>query len=86
MPLRLGPVAFPLGVIAGNHSVNPILFRSLEPQNDGKVSLSKTKVAGMADFLVVPHSHTFIMKSAVVHAQVAHFLRNGSFQKAQAPN
>lgn len=81
IPLRLGPANFSLGVIAGSRTVNPLLSLSLENPDDGKVSVSKTKVDGMDDFLVVPHSHTFIMKAPIVLEQVAHFLRHGEFQR-----
>jgi hypothetical protein len=34
----------------------------------------------MTDFLEVPHSHTFIMKSDEVARQVVEFLRHGRFR------
>jgi hypothetical protein len=34
----------------------------------------------MKDFLIVPHTHTFIMSSARVSRQTIHFLREGSFE------
>jgi triacylglycerol lipase len=84
IPMSLGPVSFPLGVIAGNHTINPILSLSLENPDDGKVSVGKTKVAGMSDFVVVPHSHTFIMQADVVIRQVIHFLEHGFFLHSDA--
>lgn len=37
-----------------------------------------------ADFLVVPHTHTFLMNSREVARQVTHFLRHGGFERDSA--
>jgi pimeloyl-ACP methyl ester carboxylesterase len=79
VPLALGPVDYELGVIAGTKSVNLILSLSLPNPNDGKISVQNTKVAGMKDFITVPHSHPFIMNSDLVAEQTINFLREGSF-------
>ena len=79
IPLTLGPVAFPLGVIAGTRTFNPILSLSLPNPDDGKVSVENTKIEGMIDFIEVPHTHTFIMRAEIVIEQVEYFLKNGSF-------
>jgi hypothetical protein len=47
--------------------------------DDGKVSVERAKVAGMSDFIVVAHSHPFIMKSEEVIAQILAFLSGGQF-------
>jgi hypothetical protein len=80
VPLSLGPVSFTLGVIAGNKTFNPMLSLSLPNPDDGKVSVAKTKVEGMTDFIEMPHTHTFIMRSDDVIRQTIHFLQNGRFQ------
>jgi triacylglycerol lipase len=77
LPARLPPVAFEPGVIAGERSLNPVFSRLLEGPNDGKVSVRRAAVAGMRDFLVVPHSHPFIMRAPSVIAQSLHFLEHG---------
>ena len=81
LPLSLGPVDFPLGIITGNeNSVFDFWLDDMFPgENDGKVSVARAKVGGMADFLVLPHTHTFIMQEEDVMAQVAFFLKNGRF-------
>lgn len=84
VPLSLGPVDFPLGVIAGNTTINPLLSLSLPNPDDGKVSVEKTKVEGMTDFIVMPYSHPFIMKRKNVINQVIYFLENGHFRHPQS--
>lgn len=77
--LNLGPVDFELGVIAGSRSMNPFYSSILPGPDDGVVAVERTKVEGMADFLVVPYSHRSIMKKKEVIAQVVYFLEHGSF-------
>lgn len=79
IPLSLGPVSFELGVIAGTESINPILSQSLPNPDDGKVSVNNTKVEGMSDFIMVPYTHTFIMRSSEVIDQALHFIETGHF-------
>ncbi len=79
LPANLGPVNYPVGVIAGNRTFNPILSQFLPNPDDGKVSVARTKVDGMADFVVVNVSHPFIMQDETVIEHSITFLRTGSF-------
>jgi triacylglycerol lipase len=81
LPQRLGPVDFPLGVIAGDVSLNPFFSRVLEAPDDGKVSVESTKIAGMTDFAVVHSSHTWMMWRAQTLRYILAFLREGNFGK-----
>jgi len=81
VPVQLPPPDFELGVIAGNRSLNPLFSAIIRGDNDGTVSVSRTRLHGMQDFLVVPHSHTFIMNSTAVLDQVVHFLEHGRFRR-----
>lgn len=81
VPLNLGPADFELGIITGNKSLNLILSLLIPGKDDGKVSVERAKLQGMSDFLVVPHSHTFIMESDDVIKQTIHFLYHGYFKK-----
>jgi triacylglycerol lipase len=75
----LGPVDFPLGVIAGTKSIDPISSLILSGPHDGKVTVENTKVEGMADHLTLPVNHTFLMRDKTVLQQAALFLATGAF-------
>ena len=79
IPSQLGPVSFELGIIAGTETFNPILSQFLPNPDDGKVSVERTKVEGMSDFIVVPHAHPFIMQSPVVIDHALLFIETGRF-------
>ena len=79
MPIKLGPVNFQLGVIAGNKSINPLLSKLIPDINDGKVSVRRTRVEGMKDFVVMPYTHSFIIRREKVIKQALHFIQQGCF-------
>ncbi len=81
LPAQLGPVNFELGVIAGDRSINPINSIRLPGPDDGKVTVERTKVPGMKDFLLVHDNHTFLMRNATVLEQIEYFLQCGHFRR-----
>lgn len=79
IPSRLGPVAFELGVIAGTATINILASAMLPDEDDGKVTLERTKVDGMDDFLIVDDSHRYMLRSDIVTRNTTAFLRTGRF-------
>ena len=79
LPNRLKSINVDVGIIAGTKSIEP-WFSSLIPgKDDGKVSVKRTQLDEMKDFLSVPHTHTFIMCSLKVLRQIKNFLKHGKF-------
>ncbi len=81
VPNRLGGATFPLGVVAGNRSINWINSVLIPGPDDGKVSIERTKLAGMADHVVIAATHPFIMRNPAAIRQVLAFLRGGAFER-----
>ena len=82
LPNRLPAPWFEVGVIAGTRSLSPLGAYVVPGEDDGTVSVASTRLDGMRDFIQVDASHSFIMRSDEVGAQVIEFLRAGRFQPA----
>ncbi|PLW69687.1 alpha/beta fold hydrolase [Pseudohalioglobus lutimaris] len=80
LPALLGPVAYPVGIIAGSNNNRPWTPSGPIGPSDGTVLVEETRVAGMTDFITVPASHSFLMWHDFVLEQVSHFLNHGSFR------
>jgi triacylglycerol lipase len=85
VPRRLGPVSFELGIIAGTFNYLPFLPGQPEGPSDGTVAVAETIVPGMADFIEMPVSHSFMMWDNDVLAQVIYFLEHGRFERHSPP-
>ncbi len=72
-------IDYPLGVIAGNMSINPLAPWFLSGEHDGIVPVERTKIEGMADHIVIQATHSFMMFNSKVMDQVKCFLDEGKF-------
>lgn len=78
----LPAVDYPVGIIAGDRSLDPIASRFMLPgADDGRVTVARTKLDGMADHVVIAASHAFMMKNKEAIAQTIAFLRSGKFTR-----
>jgi pimeloyl-ACP methyl ester carboxylesterase len=75
------PVDYPVGIIAGNRSGDPISSRLLPKPHDGRVSVENTKLDGMADHIVIGTSHPWLPGNRAAIAQTIAFLRDGRFSR-----
>jgi hypothetical protein len=80
---QLGPVKGEIGIITGVSSSDPWFSPVIPGDDDGKVSVESAKLDEMSDFMTVPNGHTFIMRDEIVIKQILHFLKQGSFYRAE---
>jgi pimeloyl-ACP methyl ester carboxylesterase len=76
---------YQVGAIAGVQRLGiGMLLVRLEGDNDGVVRVEETRVPGLRDHVVLPVTHSGMLVSARVAAQVAAFLSQGRFLPAPA--
>lgn len=84
IPNQLGAVNFELGIIAGDRSINWInSLTMIDGADDGKVSVKRTKVAGMADHIVIHATHPYLMRNKQAIRETIQFLDTGRFIKRE---
>ena len=74
-----GSVDYELGILAGDFSLDPLSSLLIPGANDGKVSVSSSKLPGMQDHCIIKASHTFFPSNQHVLQQTATFLQQGKF-------
>ena len=70
---------YPLGVIAGCVSLDPIANLFIPWPHDGKISVARTKLRNMADHIILPTPHDLTASDPLAIFQVQHFLKHGHF-------
>ncbi len=80
VPNQLNPIEGEIGIIIGNSSSDPWFSWLIPGEDDGKVSVTSSKLNEMKDFLIVDHGHTFIMNKDDVIKQILSFLEFGEFK------
>ncbi len=80
-------VDFPLGIIGGNASINPLAPWVLgnNGDHDGIVPIERMKIEGMTDMIILKTSHMLMVLSPEVRKQVSHFLEHEKFDHPKGP-
>ncbi len=82
---NIGKITYPLGIIAGSASINPLapLFipRPKVGAHDGIVPVERTKIDGMSDHIVLKTNHSLMMFNPKVMEQAVYFLENEEFKR-----
>ncbi|MGH6708816.1 MAG: esterase/lipase family protein [Bradyrhizobium sp.] len=79
------PIDYPVGIIAGNRSIDPVSSLYLPKPHDGRVSVENTKLDGMTDHIVIGTSHPWLPGNRLAIAQTIAFLRDGKFSSSSLP-
>lgn len=76
------PAGWELGSLAGTLNIGlGRLVGDMPGPADGTVAVAETRLAGMADHICLPVSHTGMLLAPTVAAQVCAFLATGHFQR-----
>jgi len=75
----LGTPDYPLGILAGNRSIDPFSSCLIRGPDDGKVSVARTKLPEMSAHMVLPACHTWFPQHPGVIRQTVSFLADGYF-------
>ncbi len=71
-----------VGVIAGTRRIGlGRFFTDLPGPNDGVVTVDETRIAGLADHIVLPLSHTGMLFARSAAGQTVRFLKTGKFAR-----
>lgn len=77
-------ITYPLGIIAGTRSINPLALWALPKSkvgaHDGIVPVERTKIDGMTAHITLPVNHTFMMFNRDVMEQTEQFLEKEKFK------
>ncbi len=77
---QLPAINFDCAVITGDRSINWINSLMIPGHDDGKVSTTSARVAGMRAYKVLHATHPMIMKKQAVIQEVIHYLQTGTLR------
>jgi pimeloyl-ACP methyl ester carboxylesterase len=76
----LPPIDYPVGVVAGSRTLDPIAWYFILPRpNDGRVSVASSKLDRMTDHVTIKTPHSGLIRHPIAAAQTIAFLRAGQF-------
>jgi pimeloyl-ACP methyl ester carboxylesterase len=76
----IGSVDYPLGIIAGDRTLYPVeSWLMLPGPNDGRVTVERTRVTGMADHITLHATHALMTRNSTVIKQALRFVGTGAF-------
>lgn len=73
---------YEIGTIAGDRTIDPLSSFIIPGDDDGKVSIASTRIAGEKDHIVLHANHATMPSNAAVIIETAHFLQYGFFRRA----
>ena len=76
---RLATPTVEFGIIAGGKGNDEGFSQGLPGDDDGRIELTTTRLAGASDFIVVPMFHELIANDPRVFDYTANFLQSGAF-------
>jgi pimeloyl-ACP methyl ester carboxylesterase len=79
VPFTLGSPRYAPGVIMGGRSMFPFLSPFVPGRDDGVVAVDSGRIDGMADFLVLPTTHTYLPRCENALFQAHCFFQTGHF-------
>lgn len=74
-------VSYKPGIIAGTDTQFPYFSWFIKGSDDGKISIPRTKIKGMGDFIEMHFPHDTIMKKKEVAEQVLYYIQNDEFKE-----
>ena len=73
---------YPPGIVAGDRFLDPMGLQMIPGRNDGRVSVERTRLAGMADHLTIHATHHGMVRNRHATGQVLALPSGQAFQSA----
>ena len=73
-------IGYNYGIIAGTGTLLPFFSIFIKGKDDGKISINRTKLSDMKDFITLHYSHDFIAKKKKTIKYTENYLKYGKFR------